>query len=133
MIKDKDCHRYCQVCGKIIDNLHFNCKTCSLECGLIYNNLDKKNKICRGCGNLFYGTRHQIYCEDCRSKPDFKLNIYRNSITYKEQIIVCQGWMGAVIPLYVKTAYHDEPSFANGLGLNVRVSDSLCPSCSKKI
>ena len=26
-------------------------------------------------------------------------------------IIHVQGWMGAVIPLYVKTAYHDEPSF----------------------
>ena len=28
-------------------------------------------------------------------------------------IIHCQGWMSAVIPLYVKTAYHDEPSFAD--------------------
>lgn len=28
-------------------------------------------------------------------------------------IIQCQGWMSAVIPLYVKTAYHEEPSFAN--------------------
>ena len=28
-------------------------------------------------------------------------------------IIHCQGWMSAVIPFYVKTAYHDEPSFAN--------------------
>jgi len=28
-------------------------------------------------------------------------------------IIHCQGWMGAVVPLYIKTAYHDEPSFAN--------------------
>ena len=28
-------------------------------------------------------------------------------------IIQCQGWMSAVIPLYVKTAYHDEPSFAD--------------------
>ena len=28
-------------------------------------------------------------------------------------LIVCQGWMSAVVPLYVKTAYHDEPSFAN--------------------
>jgi starch synthase len=27
-------------------------------------------------------------------------------------IIHCQGWMSAVIPLYIKTAYHDEPSFA---------------------
>jgi starch synthase len=28
-------------------------------------------------------------------------------------IIVCQGWMSAVVPLYVKTAYNEEPSFAN--------------------
>jgi len=28
-------------------------------------------------------------------------------------IIHCQGWMSAVVPLYVKTAYHDEPSFTN--------------------
>jgi starch synthase len=28
-------------------------------------------------------------------------------------IIHCQGWMSAVVPLYVKTAFHDEPSFAN--------------------
>ena len=28
-------------------------------------------------------------------------------------IIHCQGWMSAVIPLYIKTAYHDEPSFTN--------------------
>ncbi len=28
-------------------------------------------------------------------------------------IIHIQGWMGAVVPLYIKTAYHDEPSFAD--------------------
>ncbi len=28
-------------------------------------------------------------------------------------VIHIQGWMGAVIPLYIKTAYKDEPSFAN--------------------
>jgi len=28
-------------------------------------------------------------------------------------IIHCQGWMEAAIPLYVKTAYKDEPAFAN--------------------
>ena len=27
-------------------------------------------------------------------------------------IIHCQGWMSAVVPLYVKTAYADEPSYA---------------------
>ena len=28
-------------------------------------------------------------------------------------IIHCQGWMSAVVPLYIKTAYKDEPSFSN--------------------
>ncbi len=28
-------------------------------------------------------------------------------------VIHVQGWMGAVVPLYVKTAYKEEPSFAN--------------------
>lgn len=51
-------------------------------------------------------------------------------------IIHCQGWMCSVIPLYIKTAYRDEPSFANtkvvtslfseelhdGLGANFRQS-----------
>ena len=28
-------------------------------------------------------------------------------------VIHCQGWMSAVVPLYIKTAYRDEPSFSN--------------------
>lgn len=28
-------------------------------------------------------------------------------------VIHCQGWMSGVIPLYVKTAYKDEPSYSN--------------------
>lgn len=28
-------------------------------------------------------------------------------------IIHCQGWMGAIVPLYIKKAYNEEPSFAN--------------------
>lgn len=28
-------------------------------------------------------------------------------------IIHCQGWMSGVVPFYIKTAYKDEPSFAN--------------------
>lgn len=34
-------------------------------------------------------------------------------LRWTPDIILCQGWMGAVVPLYIKTAYHDEPSFAN--------------------
>jgi starch synthase len=38
-------------------------------------------------------------------------------------IIHVQGWMSAVVPLYIKTAYHDEPSFAN-----TKVVTSLFPN-----
>lgn len=34
-------------------------------------------------------------------------------LRWTPDIIHCQGWMSAVVPLYVKTAYHDEPSYAN--------------------
>lgn len=34
-------------------------------------------------------------------------------LRWAPDIIHCQGWMSAVIPLYVKTAYHDEPQFTN--------------------
>ena len=38
-------------------------------------------------------------------------------------VIHVQGWMGALVPLYIKTAYHDEPSFSN-----VKVVTSLFPN-----
>lgn len=28
-------------------------------------------------------------------------------------VIHCQGWMAAIVPLYIKKAYHEEPAFAN--------------------
>ena len=34
-------------------------------------------------------------------------------LRWTPDIIHCQGWMSAVVPLYVKKAYNDEPSFAN--------------------
>lgn len=42
-------------------------------------------------------------------------------------IIHCQGWMSAVVPLYIKTAYQDEPSFSN-----VKVITSLFAKSLKK-
>ena len=42
-------------------------------------------------------------------------------------IIHCQGWMSAAIPFYVKTAYHDEPSFAS-----TKVITSLFPNTLNK-
>ena len=41
-------------------------------------------------------------------------------------IIHCQGWMSAVVPFYIKTSYHDEPSFTN-----TKVVTSLFPQSLK--
>lgn len=43
------------------------------------------------------------------------------------EIIHCQGWMGAVVPFYVKTAYKEEPSFANA-----KIATSLFSKALKK-
>lgn len=34
-------------------------------------------------------------------------------LRWDPDIIHCQGWMAGVIPLYIKTAYHEDPTFAN--------------------
>lgn len=34
-------------------------------------------------------------------------------LRWTPDVIVCQGWMGAIVPFYIKKAYNDEPSFAN--------------------
>ena len=33
-------------------------------------------------------------------------------LRWQPDIIVCQGWISAVVPFYIKTAYAEEPSFA---------------------
>ena len=33
-------------------------------------------------------------------------------LRWQPDVIVCQGWVSAVVPLYIKTAYAEEPSFA---------------------
>ncbi len=40
-------------------------------------------------------------------------------------VIHCQGWMSSVVPLYVKTAYRDEPSFTNTKVVTSLFADSL--------
>lgn len=34
-------------------------------------------------------------------------------LRWQPDVIICQGWMSAVAPLYIKTAFAEEPSFAN--------------------
>ena len=43
----------------------------------------------------------------------------------KRSIFFARGWMGAVIPLYIKTAYHDEPSFADTKVVTSLFTDDL--------
>ena len=33
-------------------------------------------------------------------------------LRWTPDIVQCQGWMSAVVPFYIKTAYRDDPSFA---------------------
>ena len=34
-------------------------------------------------------------------------------LRWQPDVIICQGWASAVVPFYIKTAYAEEPSFAN--------------------
>ena len=34
-------------------------------------------------------------------------------LRWQPDVIVCQGWVSAVVPFFIKTAYADEPSFAS--------------------
>ena len=34
-------------------------------------------------------------------------------LRWQPDVIICQGWVSAVVPFYIKTAYADEPSFAS--------------------
>ena len=34
-------------------------------------------------------------------------------LRWQPDVIICQGWISAVVPFYIKTAYAEEPSFAN--------------------
>jgi len=46
-------------------------------------------------------------------------------LRWTPDVIHCQGWMAAVVPFYVKTAYHDEPSFAEAKVVTSVFSKSL--------
>lgn len=44
-------------------------------------------------------------------------------LRWAPDIIHCQGWMSAVVPFYVKTAYKDEPQFAHSKVITSLFSD----------
>lgn len=47
-------------------------------------------------------------------------------------VIVCQGWMSAVVPVYIKKAYNDEPSFANTKVVSTIFSGNLSNDFGKQ-
>lgn len=48
-------------------------------------------------------------------------------LRWSPDIIICQGWISAIVPFYVKTAYKEEPSFAES-----KVITTLCNPRLKK-
>ena len=46
-------------------------------------------------------------------------------LRWQPDVIVCQGWMSAVVPLYIKTAYAEEPSFANSKVISALYTNKL--------
>ncbi len=46
-------------------------------------------------------------------------------LRWSPDIIHCQGWMSAVVPLYIKTAYREEPCFANSKVVTSIFTDEL--------
>ena len=47
-------------------------------------------------------------------------------------VIHCQGWISAVVPFYIKTAYKDEPAFANTKVITSLFESNLRKSLGKK-
>ncbi len=93
------------------------------------------------------GTRMQVYfidsedffakrLEECDAKGvEYKDNVERaifyargvletvKKLRWVPDVIHCQGWISGIIPVYLKTAYADEPSFRN-----CRIVYTVCPN-----
>lgn len=56
-------------------------------------------------------------------------------LRWTPDIVHCQGWMSAVVPLYIKKAYHEDPSFANTKVVtsffNSQIKSTLGPNFKK--
>lgn len=49
-------------------------------------------------------------------------------LRWTPDIIHCQGWMTSIVPLFIKKAYHDEPTFANTKVVTSLFNDKLSSS-----
>lgn len=47
-------------------------------------------------------------------------------LRWTPEIIHCQGWMSSIVPLYIKTAYREEPSFRDSKIIYTPSEASLC-------
>lgn len=54
-------------------------------------------------------------------------------LRWTPDIIHCQGWMTSIIPLYIKTAYRNEPSFANTKIITSLFNDELRSSIGEDL
>lgn len=52
-------------------------------------------------------------------------------LRWQPDVIVCQGWVSAVVPFYIKTAYADEPSFAESKVIMSLYANELKESLGK--
>lgn len=80
----------------------------------------------------YFTKRQMAYDENGEEYPDngeravfFARGVLETvkKLRWVPDIIHCHGWMSAIVPLYIKTAYKEEPSFAN-----TKVISSLFPS-----
>lgn len=44
-------------------------------------------------------------------------------LRWTPDVVVCQGWMSAIVPIFIKMAYQDEPSFCNTKVLSILSPD----------
>lgn len=63
----------------------------------------------------YFSKRRQIIEDDGERSIFFARGVLETikKMRWTPDIIHCQGWMSASVPFYVKTAYADEPSFAD--------------------
>jgi starch synthase len=82
----------------------------------------------------YFTKRQMIFDEDGKEYEDngeraifFARGVLETvkKLRWVPDIIHCQGWMSAVVPLYIKTAYQNEPSFANTKVVTSLFSKSL--------
>lgn len=76
-IREQNKDRFCEICGKLINDLPGQRKICLDENCIKEQkrrkyNSSKKERTCKYCGNVFIGTLKQNVCENCKKLPKTK-------------------------------------------------------------